>query len=130
MNKDYRILKSHISIGEFPFLINVRHRGSTRGLLQPGSHRHWMVLRGINDYHVINDPGRSATMRNKGEKSVFSIKERGNPVWFDGCWTEKIYRLTPRIPLAMARIGKLPPVEETIAIKPPFIPWKELPGSN
>ena len=54
-------------------------------------------------------------------------KERGNPAWFDGCWTGRYIVITPRIPLAMARIGKLPPVEETIAIKPPFIPWKELP---
>ena len=128
MNKDYRILKSYIDRG-IPVLINVRHRGSTRGLLQPGSHRHWMVLRGINDTHVwINDPGRSATMRNKGENQCFPIKkERGNPAWFDGCWTGRYIVITPRIPLAMARIGKLPPVEETIAIKPPFIPWKELP---
>lgn len=57
MNKDYRTLKAYIDQG-IPVLINVRHRGSSHGLMQPGSHRHWMVLRGINDTHVwINDPG-------------------------------------------------------------------------
>ncbi len=67
MNKDYRTLKAYIDQG-IPVLINVRHRGSSHGLMQPGSHRHWMVLRGINDTHVwINDPGRSAMMRSKGE---------------------------------------------------------------
>ena len=58
MNKDYRTLKAYIDQG-IPVLINVRHRGSSHGLMQPGSHRHRMVLRGINDTHVwINDPGR------------------------------------------------------------------------
>ena len=51
MNKDYRTLKAYIDQG-IPVLINVRHRGSSHGLMQPGSHRHWMVLRGINDTHV------------------------------------------------------------------------------
>lgn len=46
MNKDYRTLKAYIDQG-IPVLINVRHRGSSHGLMQPGSHRHWMVLRGI-----------------------------------------------------------------------------------
>ena len=65
MNKDYRALKAYIDQG-IPVLINVRHRGSSHGLMQPGSHRHWMVLRGINDTHVwINDPGRSAMFSNK-----------------------------------------------------------------
>lgn len=74
MNKDYRALKAYIDQG-IPVLINVRHRGSSHGLMQPGSHRHWMVLRGINDTHVwINDPGRSAMMRSKGENQCFPIK--------------------------------------------------------
>ena len=41
MNKDYRALKAYIDQG-IPVLINVRHRGSSHGLMQPGSHRHWM----------------------------------------------------------------------------------------
>lgn len=125
MNKDYRALKAYIDQG-IPVLINVRHRGSSHGLMQPGSHRHWMVLRGINDTHVwINDPGRSAMMRSKGENQCFPIKrERGNPAWFDGCWTGRYIVITPRIPLAIARAGKLPPVEKEIEIQRPLIPWQ------
>lgn len=128
MDKDYRALKAYIDQG-IPVLINVRHRGSSHGLMQPGNHRHWIVLRGMDDTHVwINDPGRSAIMRSKGENQRFPIKrERGNPAWFDSCWTGRYIVITPRIPLAIARIGKLPPVEKEIEIQRPLIPWQKLP---
>lgn len=128
MNKDYRILKSYIDRG-IPVLINVRHRGSSRGILQPGNHRHWMVLRGMDDTHVwINDPGRSAMMRSKAENLCFPIKrEKGNPAWLDGCWTGRFIVITPRIPRVIARAGKLSPVGEVMKIHPPVIPWKSLP---
>lgn len=128
MNKNYRILKSYIDRG-IPVLINVRHRGSSRGILQPGNHRHWMVLRGMDDTHVwINDPGRSAMMRNKAENLCFPIKkEKGNPAWFDGCWTGRFIVITPRIPRVIARAGKLSPVGEVMEIHRPVIPWKSLP---
>lgn len=126
MNKDYRTLKTYIDRG-IPVLINVRHRGSSRGMLQPGNHRHWVVLRGMDDTHVwINDPGRSASMRSKGENRRFPIRrEKGNPAWLDGCWTGRYIVITPRIPLSIARVGKLPAVEDCMKIHPPVIPWKE-----
>lgn len=128
MDKDYRALKAYIDQG-IPVLINVRHRGSSRGILQPGNHRHWMVLRGMDDTHVwINDPGRSAMMRSKGENLCFPIKkEKGNPAWFDGCWTGRYIVITPRIPRAIARAGELPSIEKVMTIHRPVIDWKELP---
>lgn len=112
--KDYQVLKDYIDQG-IPVLVNVRYRGSTSGL-RPGSHGHWMVLRGIDDTHVwINDPGRSADMRDKAENRRYPIhREPGNPSYFDGCWTGKFIVITPKewIRPALAHVGNLPPIEE------------------
>lgn len=115
--KDYGVLKEYIDKG-VPVLINVRYRGSTRGLV-PGSHGHWMVLRGMDDTHVwLNDPGRSAEMRDKGENLRYPIqKERGNPSYFDGCWTGKYIVITPqegvRLPdMVRMTAGLLPAMDE------------------
>ena len=129
MDKDYRALRKYIDEG-IPVLINISHRGSTRGILQPGSHRHWIVLRGIDDKYVwINDPGRSAMMREKGENLRFPIKKQpGNPAWFDACWTGRYIVITPRVPVAIARAGKLPSIAEAMEIHRPRIPWIAVPG--
>lgn len=93
--KDYRILKDYIDRG-IPVLVNVRYTGAIHGL-RPGSRRHWMVLRGIDDKHVwVNDPGRSPEMRSKGENICYPIKKQpGNPSYFDGCWTGRFIIVTP-----------------------------------
>lgn len=121
MKKDYQVLRDYIDKG-IPVLINVRYRGSTRGLV-PGSHGHWMVLRGIDDTHVwINDPGRSADMRDKAENICYPIKkERGNPSYFDGCWTGKYIIIKPKEwerPL-LAQAGSLPPINEVTEMQHP-----------
>ena len=94
--KDYKLLKDFIDKG-IPVLINVSYRSSTTGMI-PGTHRHWMVLRGITDTHVwVNDPGRSVMMREKGENRRYPIKkEPGNPCYFDGCWTGRIMVIVPK----------------------------------
>ena len=94
--KDYALLKSYIDRG-IPVLINVSYRSSTTGMI-PGTHRHWMVLRGITDTHVwVNDPGRSVMMREKGENRCYPIKkETGNPSYFDGCWTGRMMVIVPQ----------------------------------
>lgn len=121
MKKDYRELRDYIDKG-IPVLINVRYRGSTRGLV-PGSHGHWMVLRGISDTHVwINDPGRSADMRDKAENVCYPIKkERGNPSYFDGCWTGRYIVIKPKEweRTMLAQRGSLPPIDEVTAMQHP-----------
>lgn len=94
--KDYTLLKEFIDQG-IPVLINVSYRSSTTGMI-PGSHRHWMVLRGITDTHVwVNDPGRSVMMRAKGENRRYPIKkEPGNASYFDGCWTGRFMVIIPK----------------------------------
>lgn len=94
--KDYAMLKNYIDRG-IPVLINVSYRSSTTGMI-PGSHRHWMVLRGITNTHIwVNDPGRSVMMREKGENRRYPIKkEAGNPSYFDGCWTGRIMVIIPQ----------------------------------
>lgn len=96
MSKDYSALKSYIDQG-IPVLINVSYRNSATGMV-PGTHRHWMVLRGMTDTHVwVNDPGRSVMMREKGENRRFPIKkEAGNPAYFDGCWTGRFMVILPQ----------------------------------
>lgn len=120
--KDYKLLKEYIDQG-IPVLINVRYRSSTTGLI-PGNHGHWMVLRGMTDTHVwINDPGRSADMRGKGENRKYPIRrERGNPSWFDGCWTGRFIVITPkdRSYLALARAKEPAPMEDSMVIPPAF----------
>jgi len=93
--KDYALLKNYIDRG-IPVLVNVSYRSSTTGMI-PGTHRHWMVLRGITDTHVwVNDPGRSVMMREKGENRRYPIKkEPGNSSYFDGCWTGRIMVIIP-----------------------------------
>jgi len=93
--KDYSLLKDYIDKG-IPVLVNVSYRSSITGMI-PGSHRHWMVLRGITDTHVwVNDPGRSVMMREKGENRRYPIKkEAGSPSYFDGCWTGRIMVIIP-----------------------------------
>lgn len=122
-NKDYKVLKAYIDQG-IPVLINVRYRSSTTGLI-PGNHGHWMVLRGMTDTHVwINDPGRSSEMRDKGENRKYPIRrERGNPSWFDGCWTGRFIVITPRDRsyATLARVRQPDPLEESMAIPPSFL---------
>lgn len=119
--KDYRELREYIDKG-IPVLVNVRYRGSTRGLV-PGSHGHWMVLRGISDTHVwINDPGRSADMRDKAENVCYPIKkERGNPSYFDGCWTGRYIIIKPKewVRPLLAQAGPLPPIDEVSEMRHP-----------
>lgn len=123
MKKDYSVLRDYIDKG-IPVLINVKYRGSTRGLV-PGSHGHWMVLRGIDDTHVwINDPGRSADMRDKAENIRYPIKkESGNPSYFDGCWTGKYIVITPKeweSPLlAQHTESSLPPIDNVTEMQHP-----------
>lgn len=94
--KDYRILKNYIDSG-IPVLVNVKYTGAIRGL-RPGTRGHWMVLRGIDDKYVwVNDPGRSPSMRSKGENIRYPIKKQaGNPSYFDGCWTGRYIIITPK----------------------------------
>lgn len=94
--KDYKKLKEYIDSGT-PVLVNVSYRSSMTGLI-PGSHRHWIVLRGMTDDYVwINDPGRSASMRQKGENKRYPIKrQKGNPSYFDGCWTGRYIVINPK----------------------------------
>lgn len=94
--KDYRILKNYIDSG-IPVLVNVRYTGAIRGL-RSGTRGHWMVLRGIDDKYVwVNDPGRSPSMRSKGENIRYPIKKQaGNPSYFDGCWTGRYIIVTPK----------------------------------
>lgn len=123
MKKDYSVLRDYIN-RSIPVLINVKYRGSTRGLV-PGSHGHWMVLRGIDDTHVwINDPGRSADMRDKAENIRYPIKkERGNPSYFDGCWTGKYIIITPKeqeAPLLAQQVeSPLPPIDDVTEMQHP-----------
>ncbi len=129
-NKDYKVLKEYIDQG-IPVLINVRYRSSTTGLI-PGNHGHWMVLRGMTDTHVwINDPGRSTDMRSKGENRKYPIRrERGNPSWFDGCWTGRFIVITPkdRSYAALARAKQPTPLDESMVIPPSFsFSFPELP---
>lgn len=125
--KDYSVLKKYIDEG-IPVLINVRYRSSTSGLI-PGGHGHWMVLRGITDDYVwINDPGRSADMRAKAENVRYPIKrQRGNPSYFDGCWTGRFIVITPKEwnkPDLMAHSNiRVPSIEEMLKeCKPNFTP--------
>lgn len=127
-DKDYRALRRYIDEG-IPVLINVSHRGSSQGMLQPGSHRHWVVLRGMDDTHVwINDPGRSPMMREHGENRRFPIKKQsGNLAWFDGSWTGRYIVITPRRETEIVCVSKLPTIEEMMELHRPDFLWTEIP---
>lgn len=127
--KDYAVLKKYIDEGK-PVLVNVRYRGSRLGLV-PGTHGHWMVLRGITDTHVwVNDPGRSAEMREKADNICYPIrKQRGNSSYFDGCWTGKYIIITPKSCIqtdSLAGSGIFPPCQPA-AVMPAVIRPRQVP---